>query len=376
MSYRTELRIYLISLKCIGLLCLTNDTNETCYISDADDIQALIGFIVAQIVSWTALLYFLLSPDHGAITDDSVVGNTYLLIDYCSACLTISMVYLMFYVKRRSLIALLGLLLESNRKDLRDCYAKQFFTRFLIHVCMSSVCGVIFGQSVNYNISLVSNILLCFIFTYSYMLIGLIIVLYSCLTQVLAALLHLHNRDLLAATEATLTATTTKTTTMWRRILWHRNQMLIICHEQLNSDFGLVMVLITAFVIISAPAAPFYLITIIFVPDASQLDTYTLIRVLILTITWNIPWLAVMVMIFRKDVVSTEVCINTILTRFTNFYDRIQARRGLLGRPCAKLFGDLYGLALKFSVFLVNETFYKMKKLIYYILLILSNFNT
>lgn len=303
MSYRTELRIYLISLKWIGLLCTTNDTNETCYISETDDIQALIGFIAAQIVSWTALLYLLLSPDHVAITD-SVVANTYLLIDYCSACLTISMVYLMFYVKRRSLIALLGLLLESNRKDLRDCYAKQFFARFLIHVCMSTVCGIIFGQSVNYNISLVSRILLCLIFTYSYMLIGLIIVLYSCLTQVLAALLHLYNRDLLAATEAT------KTTTMWRPILWQRNQMLIICHEQLNSDFGLVMVLITAFGILSAPAAPFYLITIIFGPNASQLDTYTFIRILIVTITWNIPWLAVLVMIFRKDEVSIEVCIN------------------------------------------------------------------
>lgn len=320
MAYRTELRIYLISLKCIGLLCMTKDTNETCYISETDDIRALIGLIVAQIVSWIALVYFILSPDHSAVTDDGVVGNAYLLIDFCSACLTISMVYLIFYVKRRSLIALLGPLLESNRKELRDCYAKQFFARFLIHVCMSSVCAIIFGQRVNYKISLVSRLVLCFVFTYSYMLIGLIIVLYSCLAQVLAALLHLYNRDLLAATQATLTTATTKTTTaMWQPILWHRNQMLIICHEQLNSAFGLVMALITAFVIISAPAAPFYLITIIIGKDASQLDIYLLMRLLILTITWNIPWLAVMVMIFRKDEVSIEVCIDIILKKFRLF---------------------------------------------------------
>lgn len=319
MSYRTELRIYLISLKCIGLLCMTNDTNKTCFISKTDDIQALIGLIVAQIVSWIALVYFLLSSDHSAITDDGAVGNTYLLIDYCSACLTISLVYLMFYVKRRSLIALLGLLLESNRKDLRDCYAKQFFARFLIHVCMSAVCGIIFGQRVNYNISLVSRLVLCFVFTYSYMLIGLIIVLYSCLAQVLAALLHLYNRDLVAATQAT----TKTTTTMWQPILWHRNKMLIICHEQLNSDFGLVMALITAFVIISAPAAPFYLITKIIGKDASPLDIYLLMRLFIATITWNIPWLAAMVMIFRKDEVSIEVCIDIMTKKLRLFKGKL-----------------------------------------------------
>lgn len=299
---------------------MTNDTNKTCFISKTDDIQALIGLIVAQIVSWIALVYFLLSSDHSAITDDGAVGNTYLLIDYCSACLTISLVYLMFYVKRRSLIALLGLLLESNRKDLRDCYAKQFFARFLIHVCMSAVCGIIFGQRVNYKISIASRLVLCLVFTYSYMLIGLIIVLYSCLAQVLAALLHLYNRDLVAATQAT---TKTTTTTMWQPILWHRNKMLIICHEQLNSVFGLVMALITAFVIISAPAAPFYLITKIIGKDASQLDIYLLMRLFIATITWNIPWLAAMVMIFRKDEVSIEVCTDIMTKKLRLFKGKL-----------------------------------------------------
>lgn len=304
MSYTAELRIYLISLKCIGLLC----TNRECNISEIDDIQSMIGFIVAQIVSWFAIIYILQSPDRFGINQYSIVGNTYLVIDYCGACLTVSMVYLMFYVKRHRLRVLLELILQHNHNDLKDCYAKQFFTRFLINICMSSVCGIIFAQNPNYTISLLSRVLLWFIFTYSYVLLGLIIALYSCLTQILATVLQLYNRDLLSAIKETITLKTTTSTT-WLKSLWRRNQMIIICRDQLNSAFGLVMVFITAFVILSAPAAPFYMITTVFGPDSNQLGQQLFLRLLIITIVWNIPWLVVMVMIFRKDEVSAEVCV-------------------------------------------------------------------
>lgn len=309
MSYSAELRIYLISLKCIGLLCITPySTNRKCSISEIDDIQSMIGFIVAQIVSWFAIIYILHSPDRFEINQYSIVGNMYMVINFYGACLTVSMVYLMFYVKRRSLRVLLELILQHNHNDLKDCYAKRFFTRFLIHVCMSSVCGVLFAQNPNYSISFVTRFLVWFMFTYSYVLIGFIVVLYSCLTQVLATVLQLYNRDLMSAIKEAITLKTS-TSSMWLKSLWQRNQMLIICRDQLNSVFGLVMVFITAFVILSAPAAPFYMITTVFGPNSNQLGQHLFIRLLIITIVWNIPWLVTMVMILRKDEISAEVCV-------------------------------------------------------------------
>jgi len=85
--------------------------------------------------------------------------------------------------------------------------------------------------------------------------------------------------------------------------------MLIVCHEQLNCAFGLVMAVITAFVILSTPTAPFYLVTIVFEMDASREGIYSLIFMLILTLLWGVPWLAAILMIFQKDIVREEVCI-------------------------------------------------------------------
>ncbi|KRF78053.1 uncharacterized protein Dvir_GJ25655 [Drosophila virilis] len=211
-----------------------------------------------------------------------------------------ALVYLGIFVKRRHLLELLSLLLYRNRKDLNNCYAKRFLGRFCIYAGLSGLCAVTYTSAFLFSeIPVVPCILLSFIYTYSYVLIGLIMILYSCLAQVLAALLHLYNHDLLAAT---------KTTKIERCGLWKRNQMLIVCHEQLNSGFGLVMALITAFALFSAPAAPFILVTTVFELDINQVGINIVIRLLLICIMWNIPWLVAMMIIFQKDAVWQEVC--------------------------------------------------------------------
>jgi len=184
-----ELRIYLISLKCLGLICATHDAGNVngSYVTKSDEMRGRMAFIIAQIGSWFAFIVMILVPKRFMIPVYTMVGNTYNIINYCFACLVISFIYLAFYLQRHRLLALLSLLLHYNRKDLQDRYAKKFLRQFCIYVSVSMLYVAIYGEAFTHKIPLLSRVLICAVFTYSYVLIGLIIVFYSCLTQVLAA---------------------------------------------------------------------------------------------------------------------------------------------------------------------------------------------
>ncbi|XP_017856728.1 PREDICTED: gustatory and pheromone receptor 39a-like [Drosophila arizonae] len=311
-----ELRVYLISLKCIGLLYVTHDVNQPYRInaSDLDQTLTVVGLTLLQLFIWLAFAQLLLMPQTFMLPQYTAVGNTYFVINFGVICIVISLIYLGFYARRQRLLAVFAFILYHNYKELKNCYAKRFLKFYCMYVGLTVICAITYAGAFRFaNLHIVPCILLSFIYTYSFMLIGLIIILYGCLTQILAALLHLYNREMLAAittprvntTTTTTTATTTTTTTINR--LYKRNQMLIVCHEQLNSVFGPFIALITALCSMSAPVAPFFMITIVFKMDIKQIGLTNIFMALYTCMMWNIPWAAGLILIFRQDIVRQEV---------------------------------------------------------------------
>lgn len=297
-----ELRVYLISLKCIGLFYVTHDVRKPyrVYASVSDQTLNVVGLTVLQLFIWFAFAQVLLTPKSFMLPQYTAVGNTYFIMNYGVICIVISLLYIGFFVKRQRLLALFSFILHHNHRDLKNCHGKQFLMFYYMYVCLTVICATTYTGAFRYaNLPLVPCVLLSFLYTYSFMLIGLIIILYSCLTKIMAALLHLYNRELMAA------RTTTTTTTI--NLLYKRNQMLNVCHEQLNSVFGPFIVLITALCLFSAPVPPFFMITIVFKLDINQIGLRYFLQSLYTCCMWNIPWTIGLVMVFRQESVRQEV---------------------------------------------------------------------
>ncbi|XP_030243645.1 gustatory and pheromone receptor 39a isoform X1 [Drosophila navojoa] len=304
-----ELRVYLISLKCIGLLYVTHDVSQPyrIYASDLDHTLTVVGLTLLQLFIWVAFAQLLRMPETFTLPQYTAVGNTYFVINFGVICIVISLIYLGFYASRQRLLAVLAFVLYHNHRDLRNCHAKRFLKLYYMYVGLTVICAITYTGAFRFaNLRIVPSILLSFIHTYSFLLIGLIIILYSCLTQILAALLHLYNRELLAAITAVATPGVTRTATTTINRLYKRNQMLIVCHEQLNSVFGPFLALITALCLMSAPIAPFFLITIVFKMDVKQIGLLNIFKALYTCLLWNIPWAAGLIMVFRQDIVRQE----------------------------------------------------------------------
>ncbi|KRF99273.1 uncharacterized protein Dwil_GK28029 [Drosophila willistoni] len=95
--------------------------------------------------------------------------------------------------------------------------------------------------------------LLAFTYTFSFVLIGIVVVFYNCLVQVLSSLVRRYNEDLSDAA-----TTTIPSTAVWRLRLEQRNRLIWVCYEHLNRDFGLVMTDVWGMKICGTPWLPLY----------------------------------------------------------------------------------------------------------------------
>ncbi|ALC39259.1 Gr39a, partial [Drosophila busckii] len=287
-----------VQTQCLGLLCLTH--NAELAASKANELQALLSLLLMQIVAGSAFAYATFNPQLFELPIYTRVGNIFMLFNFHLACLFISLIYLCFYIKRRSLAALLALLLEHNRLDLNNRFARSFVIRFAIYVGLFTLCGITHVKALTHaQLAPLPCALLIVMFTYSYLLIGLIVVLYSCLAQLLAALLHLYNRDLLAA--AAISAS------HCRLRLKQRNRLIHICHHQVNSHFGLLMIPLVIYMVSTAPGGPFYFITIVLELKVSREGLQNFAHAFVTSLMWNIPWLYSLVLALGNDFVTHEV---------------------------------------------------------------------
>lgn len=306
MSLGGELRIYLWTFKCFGLLCFTHEARSgyRSHASRTDDIMALVGLLCSQFVALASLCHVTIQPGEYGLPMYGQVGNTYFVCNHGLSCLTVSLIHLYFYVRRGRLITLISLLLHHSRIDLEHGQATEFVRIYALVASQVLLTGVVQGMAyLHSDFEWWKTALLTAIAIYSYMLFGLVVALHYCLVRITASSLRTYNEDLAAAVHSDWALSNTPCSLRLRQ----RSRLLWVCLQRLNSDFGLVLVLIVAFLLFAAPAAPFFLITIVFKIDASKDGMENLWYALIVTLLWNLPIMVLIVMTLRTDEVGKEV---------------------------------------------------------------------
>jgi len=187
--------------------------------------------------------------------------------------------------------------------DLKNRHATEFARMYAVYVSQVLLTGFLQTRVFNHSgFQLWQTVLLTAFSTYSYVLIGLIVALHYCLVRISTSLLLLNNQEITKIVRLKLTFPKTFCALRLRQ----RSRLLWVCNQQLSSDFGLVLVPIMAFLLFSAPAAPFYLITIIFRIDALRVERQYLWHALPTMLLWNLPILVAILMTLHTDVVGRE----------------------------------------------------------------------
>jgi len=188
--------------------------------------------------------------------------------------------------------------------DLKNRHSTEFARIYAVYVSQVLLAGFLQTKAFNHSgFQLWQTVILTAFSTYSYILIGLIVSLHYCLVRISASLLFLYNQEILKTVRLNLKFPET----FCALRLMQRSRLLWVCNQRLSSDFGLVLVLVMAFLLFSAPAAPFFLITIVFKMDALRVDRQYLWHALSTTLLWNLPILVAILMTLHTDVVGREV---------------------------------------------------------------------
>ncbi|XP_052852755.1 gustatory and pheromone receptor 39a isoform X1 [Drosophila gunungcola] len=305
MTLGAELRVYLLTFKCLGLFCITLecDSGFRSYASRTDGKISLIGLLCSQCISLVALGHLAFRPGEYKLPLNGDVGNTYFLANYGLACLTIVLIHLYFYVRRSRLTSLVSLLLHHNRTDLENRHEGEFARVYAVYASQVLLSAFVqFNSFVDADVELWKKVVLSAISTYSYILIGLVVSFHYCLVRISASLMLLYNQDLSQLVDCNLVLSETLCVLRLRQ----RSRLLWVCSRRISSEFGLIIVLIMAFLLFSAPAAPFFLIIIAFEIDAGNIEMQILWHGLTTTLLWNLSIMVAILMTLRTDLVRKE----------------------------------------------------------------------
>lgn len=304
MSFGVELRVYLLTLKGFGLLCISPDAQglET-HVSGRDETVAVAGLLGSQFLALMALCHLVIMNKEYEIPMYGQVGNTYYKLTYGLACLTVMLIHLCFFVQRHRFESLISQLICSNRLELQNREDRGFlrtYALFASQVLLTFlVCVKVY---VHNDLNLLQTLVMLFISTYSYIMVGLVIAFHNYLVRISTSLMQLYNKDLASAP--------TLSQKLFSRRLRHQTRLLHLCQYRINHDFGIPLVLVMSFVLLSAPGAPFFLIFIVFEMDAHRIGAAHMIQALVNTLLWNLPYTLSILMCLRSDSVRMEVSPN------------------------------------------------------------------
>lgn len=303
MSFGVELRVYLLTLKGIGLLCISHDSQrlET-HVTRSDETFAVAGLLSSQFLSLMALSHMIVKSEEYEIPMYGQVGNTYFKLNYGFCCLAVMLIHLCFFLQRHRFESLISQLIYANRLDLQNLQDKGFLRAYALFASQVILnCLVNLKVFFHTDINLWQTLIIISISTYTYMLVGLVLAFHNYLIRISTSLMQLYNKDL---TSLALSQN------LFSCRLRQQTRLLYLCQYRINQDFGIPLVVVMSFVLLSAPGAPFFLITAFFELDARRVGTAFMIHALVNVLLWNLPYTLSILMCLRSDSVRMEVSPN------------------------------------------------------------------
>ncbi|XP_034471563.1 gustatory and pheromone receptor 39a [Drosophila innubila] len=296
MSMCRDMRLYLSVLYLLGMLCAILD-EEQCLlqITPQSERYALISTLAILAGILGSFSYAYLETENMYMSVYNKTGNFYEHKNFLRFCVVLCILHVCLYIRRRRHKALVQSLLQLNRQ----CPSKrndQYFVRIFITykvLFFVGLCNYANGYAVS-GLSTVPMLLYVIVYSYGFLAMCLLLVFFVCLQRIVAAALAQYNLKLEEYDSRT----------NCRRILYERQRLLCLITRELNNCFGLLMLPIVPLILFMAPTGPLFLISTAM--EGKLVGFYQYAIVSFTAGLWNIPWLSMMTLLMRSNVITVE----------------------------------------------------------------------
>ncbi|XP_041448330.1 gustatory and pheromone receptor 39a-like [Drosophila obscura] len=296
-----ELRIQLRTLRLLGVLRFNIDYDKG-VVSATPAEERVARFYLCAVLSILIGIhtYCVCMPEHFFMLNYNATGNCYALINSRTCNVTTILIYTMLYVRRCRYARLLETMLRLNRVSRDHHSSSKFGLLYGIHLTLFVLCMINYCHGY-WRAQLPTTIIPINLFQYgfSYMLMGQLVVLFVCFQRIIHSNLRCFHRKLLASRQ--LSSECREFYADFRDY----NQIIWLCQGDINDCFGLLVLPITGYVLLTTPSGPFYLISTLF--EGRFPKPWRFALMLLTSAFWSVPWVALLVLTMGITNVQREV---------------------------------------------------------------------
>lgn len=309
MSSDWNIKPFLWTLNILGLFNYhnTNKNKPTIRSNRNNEIRALLTFSISQLTSWIIFLYWIKYPEQFQIEEYNRVGNIYLSSNFGLCCLLTSVIYINFYINHKSYKNAIELIIKYQEYYKQSpCNGNNLQRLYILYVFLVITNAIdVYIVVYKSKMKIFGKICYLIFFNLSFILCGIIIMIYVCITKILNSCLIYINMELLKMTISTKFDRQTKKV---YNLIMQRKSILDICHHEISYRYGFLLLTIVSFILYSTPSGPYNLITYQFEFKFENLQSE--LFALFVTLYLNVPWLVIFILLMTSsDVVENEVNI-------------------------------------------------------------------
>ncbi|XP_026843092.1 gustatory and pheromone receptor 39a-like [Drosophila persimilis] len=292
-----DLRTHLRTLRLLGVFRFHIDYDK-CVVSSTPSEERVARFYLWGVL-WILLniqTYCTYMPQHFFMVNYNATGNCYSLINIRTCNVTTALIYTMLYVRRCRYARLLETMLRLNRA-FRDPQSSSLYG---IHLTLFVLCMINYGHGYwRAQVRPTSIPIYLFQYGFSYMLMGQLVVLFVSFQRILLSSLRCYNRKLLGSRQLS------RECREFYEDFRDYNQIIRLCHEDIHDCFGLLLLPITGYVLVTTPSGPFYLISTLF--EGLFRTPWRFAFMFLTCVFWSMPWVTLLVLAMGTTNVQREV---------------------------------------------------------------------
>lgn len=301
MSFQPELYLHIKTLNFLGLIsCYCHKTEEGNLFIDfkTNIIRTKATFYFVQIACSFMIIYCILYTEEFYMSLFTETGNHHSVLVYLFGSFVILSVYGFFYINHTDNIQLLIKILKYYN-ELQSSHQNQVIRKYFVIYAITSMLnlGISIKSFTHAGISLLCTILYIVLHSSITIVLGITISLYLTIVKILEMFLKKLNTQL---------KTDIGDLQELRKIIRQRNCILLICQKDLNRNFGLMILLAMGYVLVSAPSAPFVLISFP-VNELPKEYRWLFVFTIIIVVIWCIPFCIIFIVISKCSGLTREV---------------------------------------------------------------------
>lgn len=253
-------------------------------------VQALCAFL---------FLYWLLFRKQFDIDAYNSTGNIYLNINYAFGCVLVSVIYFYFFTGQLCFMQTLDTVLRYQEEFSQyRCSNWNLRHWFWIYVFLATT-EILnnYRAFESTNVATLANICFQLMSNLVFLLCGIIILLYVAVIKIIKSCLRHVNKEIHRLLLGKKSKGKNRNLKEW---MASRKKLLDFCQNELSERFGIILLVILAFMVFSAPSGPFYFISVTLKLGFEYNWAFACNAIMVFY--WSVPWVIVFIAVMSCTV--------------------------------------------------------------------------